>query len=507
MYLPYILDVTLGLIFIYLILSLLASEIQELMATVLQWRAVHLRKSIEILLAGDLANSETKDIIELTNRIYTNPLIKSINQEAKGGLSTLPRKLTWFIASMTRSIEKKMSKFSRVKTAFGNQTSAPSYMSADIFSTTLIEELQIPKLVYTLTLVRLVKLKELSLQEVRKILLRLHKHLETTEISNHITQDISNNFRNLSKQYTDIVSDFKYHRFDIDTTVKRMKDSLYKYVDSFEANIDPQYKFLNETLNRLHVLREHIFQNINEAIIIGGLKPNINEIFQLMDTSSAVYTEIETAIHDENSPKYQTIKELINSLPPVIVDNIGTIAKRAEYRAKSTEEGIKILQGELESYFDNSMQRAGGVYKRNAKGVAILIGITLAVGANADIFHIIDRLSKDMILREAIIYKAVQTIETTNTKNVSNFNTKEILNEISLPIGWTKENLREQLNWRTNKVNGWSVVPVLTMITGWIVSGLAIAMGAPFWFDLLSKVMNVRNSGKLPRAAKNQDDD
>jgi hypothetical protein len=41
MYLPYILDVTMGLIFIYLVLSLLASEIQELMATVLKWRAVH----------------------------------------------------------------------------------------------------------------------------------------------------------------------------------------------------------------------------------------------------------------------------------------------------------------------------------------------------------------------------------------------------------------------------------------------------------------------------------
>ncbi|MEO3705157.1 hypothetical protein [Trichormus azollae] len=270
--------------------------------------------------------------------------------------------------------------------------------------------------------------------------------METTEISNHITQDISNNFRNLSKQYTDIVNNFKYHRFDIDTTVKRMKESLYKYVDNFETNIDPQYKLLNETLNRLGLLCEHIFQNINEAIIIGRFKPNINEIIQLIDTSSAVSTEIEIAIHDENSPNYQTIKELINSLPPLIVDNIGTIAKRAEYRAKSTEEGTKILQGELESYFDNSMQRAGGVYKRNAKGVAILIGITLAVGANADIFHIIDRLSKDMILREGIFCTALQTVETTSAKNLSSFNTKEILNGISLPIGWTKENLQEQLN-------------------------------------------------------------
>ena len=80
MNLPFILDVALGLIFIYLILSLLASEIQELLTTVLQWRAEHLRRSIEILLAGDAQNSEKPEVIQLVNKIYGNPLIQSINQ-------------------------------------------------------------------------------------------------------------------------------------------------------------------------------------------------------------------------------------------------------------------------------------------------------------------------------------------------------------------------------------------------------------------------------------------
>ena len=48
MNLLFILDIALGLVFTYLILSLLASEILELIATLLQWRAAHLRKSIEI---------------------------------------------------------------------------------------------------------------------------------------------------------------------------------------------------------------------------------------------------------------------------------------------------------------------------------------------------------------------------------------------------------------------------------------------------------------------------
>jgi hypothetical protein len=38
---PVIVDIAIGLAFIYLLLSLLASEIQELIATILQWRAKH----------------------------------------------------------------------------------------------------------------------------------------------------------------------------------------------------------------------------------------------------------------------------------------------------------------------------------------------------------------------------------------------------------------------------------------------------------------------------------
>lgn len=41
-------------------------------------------------------------------------------------------------------------------------------------------------------------------------------------------------------------------------------------------------------------------------------------------------------------------------------------------------------------------------------------------------------------------------------------------------------------------------IDLLKLLIGWIVSGLAISMGAPFWFDLLGKIMNVRNSGSKP---------
>jgi hypothetical protein len=42
----------------------------------------------------------------------------------------------------------------------------------------------------------------------------------------------------------------------------------------------------------------------------------------------------------------------------------------------------------------------------------------------------------------------------------------------------------------------WNSLP--RILLGWLVSGIAISMGAPFWFDLLGKIVNVRNSGGKP---------
>ncbi|MEA5554189.1 hypothetical protein VB713_24955 [Anabaena cylindrica UHCC 0172] len=507
MRLPFILDVALGLIFIYLILSLLASEIQELISTLLQWRATHLKKSIEILLAGDVDDSETQEVIDLVNKIYRNPLIKSINQEAKGFFSILPRRITWFVADKTRSIRKSIAKSPKNEKTFDQEHSAPSYIPAATFAATLIEELKLPTIIHNLTEVRLEKFKNQHLQEVERILTRSLRQIEIAELSTHVTQDIKDDFGDLKTEYTNIVADFKNNKFDIDTSVNQMKDSLENYIDNFQANIDEENQVLIETSQRLRAFCKHTFSNIEEAIIIGGLKPNINEVVQLMNTSNVVYKEMKTAIKDEDNQTYQTIHQLMDNLPPVIRENIETIAKRAKYSAKTTEEGINILRLEIENSFDSSMQRAGGVYKRNAKGVAILIGILLAFGANADTFHIIDRLSKDTVLREVIVYKATQTLEQqSNSSNLSNIDTKQILEEVNFPIGWTSDNLKEQLGWKAIKINGWPVINVLRMIFGWLVSGIAIAMGAPFWFDLLSKVMNVRNSGKSPKSARQNED-
>jgi hypothetical protein len=46
---------------------------------------------------------------------------------------------------------------------------------------------------------------------------------------------------------------------------------------------------------------------------------------------------------------------------------------------------------------------------------------------------------------------------------------------------------------------------ILNHFFGWLVTIVALTFGAPFWFDLLGKVVTLRSSGKRP-ANKTQDD-
>ncbi|MBD2496247.1 hypothetical protein [Nostoc sp. FACHB-280] len=519
MNLPFILDITIGLVFIYLILSLLASEIQELITTILQWRAVHLKKSIEILIAGDVSKSDDDNVIQLVNDIYNHPLLQSVNQEAKGFLTTLPRKFVWLLSSILNKISLPGEK--RTKSIFGyvrngkdearkQKHSAPSYIPAETFATTLMDTLGLPKLVQKLTESRLINFTHQQLAEFEIILSRIAARVDNTDA--HIQQFLANTRdefnQTVAESFKLIIADFQKDKIDLSTSLNRMAKSVDRYIGCFAADM-PEHELLNNALGRLKVLRADTFDDIEQTICLKGLRPGINEVVQLISVGSEVQQEFINEFQDKDSEAYQTfqylsqrLEQFSQKLPPSVVGNMATLAKRAQLKAKSTEDGVNILRREIEQTFNNSMERASGVYKRNAKGVALLIGFAIAIIANADTFHIVSRLSKDTAIRTAIVNSAGQIVETNTAQDLKQLKeaTDQVLTDISLPIGWNQVNLDQQIPkaTRNNQFTIAFIQHYFTMVAGWLVSGIAISMGAPFWFDLLSKVVNVRNSGKKP---------
>ena len=55
---------------------------------------------------------------------------------------------------------------------------------------------------------------------------------------------------------------------------------------------------------------------------------------------------------------------------------------------------------------------------------------------------------------------------------------------LGLPIGWNLQDL-------PGSATGW-----MTRVVGWILTAFAISLGAPFWFDVLNKIMVVRSTVK-----------
>jgi hypothetical protein len=69
-----------------------------------------------------------------------------------------------------------------------------------------------------------------------------------------------------------------------------------------------------------------------------------------------------------------------------------------------------------------------------------------------------------------------------------------------LPVGWPPACLTAAATSNSNcpkDTLGW-VWFWLVRALGWFVTGLALSLGAPFWFDTLTKFMNVRGTGDKP---------
>ncbi|BAZ12282.1 hypothetical protein NIES4071_41120 [Calothrix sp. NIES-4071] len=507
MNLPFILDVSIGLIFIYLILSLLASEIQELLATVFQWRAEHLRKSIELFLTGNATDAEQEKILRLANQIYANPLINSLNQQATGVIANLPRRFTWTVASAYRSLantqpDKKQTVFNNEQVG-DSRHSGPSYIPSNVFASSLIETLGIPTIEQSLSGTRLDSFKNQRLSEIENVIFKLQEQIGEGEEHEEFFNYLYQSYSEIQADFEQVVWNFQQNKFDLNNSISSMIVSFDRFIESLKVNL-PQQETLSQPLQQLQFLKNNSLTSVESTISRTGLRPNVQEIAQAIKRGTDTYNELISRLQDKDNETLQRIESIIDKLPTSMANNIKDLAQRAEFNINNTQQGVSALRQEIEHNFDNSMERASGVYKRNAKGIALLLGLTIAAATNADAFYMVNRLSKDSALRDTITQNAGQIVLQNRDQlkyvdiDTLRSQTDEALNQIALPIGWGDANLQRQISWTSKQRRPFPIWRIITLLPGWIISGIAIAMGAPFWFDLLGKAVNVRNTGRPP---------
>jgi hypothetical protein len=145
---------------------------------------------------------------------------------------------------------------------------------------------------------------------------------------------------------------------------------------------------------------------------------------------------------------------------------------------------VERLKTQIEIWFNNGMDRASGWYKRKTQWIQFFLGLSLVILLNIDSVHIGRTLfAVNSPLRASLVESAKSFVAQPGGTNRPMKDVVEAISTASLPIGWTEVPKRDQ--W-------------LTIVLGWLITAFAVSLGAPFWFDLLNKFINVRASGKAP---------
>ena len=148
---------------------------------------------------------------------------------------------------------------------------------------------------------------------------------------------------------------------------------------------------------------------------------------------------------------------------------------------------------DAERWFDDSMERVSGWYRRRVQKVLWALALTLVVALNIDTFRIADQLWTQKAVRAAVVARAEAAqprTGATGLKQVASDVTD--LQQLSIPIGWTTET-------RPDGTGDWLLSGSLKLL-GLLLTAAALTLGAPFWFDVLSKVARLRSAGAPPPA-------
>ena len=178
---------------------------------------------------------------------------------------------------------------------------------------------------------------------------------------------------------------------------------------------------------------------------------------------------------------------------------------------------LKAARENVERWFNDAMDRVSGWYRRKTQLIVLVLALLVTLAVNADTIMIANSLSRDAVLRAAIVAAAQETAKqpppeaiepAAEESGISSRPTdaeapltritqlRDELQQLQLPIGWSLSNGDPRRLPDPYDIQGWFM-----KVLGLLFTTMAVSLGAPFWFDTLSKLINIRAAGKPPEKA------
>lgn len=288
-----------------------------------------------------------------------------------------------------------------------------------------------------------------------------------------------------------------------------------------------------------------------EAIASLSLPPKLNEEFSAFlrrysISPSTLNALVQPLLADSDlqlNQIFSAVIQLARSRPQLSQLVSSLFSSMDTYLAQG-ESRLASARRTVEQWFDDAMDRTSGWYKRSTQLWLGVVGFALACALNVDAITVGTALWRDPTLRQNALEQA-QKYQMTSTSDGTPFTSIEdaarairelnakLRQELQLPIGWqtqvidlpdntfcTLVPIRTGDVWGipsgqgclqlTEAASNRSAGP-LAKLLGLLFTAIAVSQGAPFWFDLLSKLSNPRGTGAVPatsqeKAKENQKD-
>lgn len=322
--------------------------------------------------------------------------------------------------------------------------------------------------------------------------------------------------------------------------------------DSLKLMKNPKNKIVNN------------FYNHPEIKYLGS-----SGIFKLPSSFKAVSFS-KTLLHLLNNGgaiEKQNITEAIKNIESTLTNDAPAVLGKetAQYVLSlwiDAEKDVVKFKQQLEAWFDRTMEQALEWYKRKMRIVLLIIGFMIAWIFNADTMVIVKKLSKDKDARDKVVSLATAYVQNNKTAlDTAKIGTADIqtYNQRLDSLLAVKKDLETDIHNATSMLGTGSWLPdsievktdsakkktsyipeieqdllpadSLKKVTpagfvktenlkwtyffnsfakhlwGFLITALAISLGAPFWFDMLNKIMRLRTSAKHETDSSNTTSD
>jgi hypothetical protein len=152
--------------------------------------------------------------------------------------------------------------------------------------------------------------------------------------------------------------------------------------------------------------------------------------------------------------------------------------------AQRTGGDLGRMRAELASWFDSSMDRISGSYKRWSQRLSFWIALGMAIALNISAIHVAKVLWQQPI-ETGLISRVVAATPPTKVDEAL-----KTIDFLQLPIGWAHYEPGDREMERTE---------LLEIVVGWFITAFAALFGAPFWFDMLQLFVRLKSSGPSPQ--------